>query len=140
MLPDNLTANQVKNRAGVAIPFAYVDGPGGRSRTYKSTSAAPYLPHTIVVQHREVGKGVDMIRQSNVTIVKKVVSAVDPTKTTLIRESRTLYVQEGHLADMNDVKDVAANMNSFCSTTGAATVVLFDGTGLGTDALVNGTL
>jgi hypothetical protein len=140
MLPDNLTANQIKNRSGTEREFAYVDGPGGRSRIYKDTTMPLNLPCYITVQHRIVGKGLDAVRQSNITIDKTVVSATDPTKTVHIRESRTKYVPEAHISSMNDTQDVSAFMNSFCATDGTGTTVLFAGTGLGTEALDNGTL
>ena len=46
----------------------------------------------------------------------------------------------GDIANLTEATNTAAELNSFCSTTGAATTVLFDGTGYGTAALLNGSL
>lgn len=142
MLPDNLDTNQVRNRLGAEVEFVYQDGAGGQFRVYKRKNGAPNLIETITVQHRTVGKGTERVRQSNISIVKEVVSDTDPTKRAIIRQSKSFWVPEGHLADLDDVKDVDAYMNTFCAQTSAGTsgVLVMDGTGLGAEALINGTI
>jgi hypothetical protein len=138
-LPANLVTNEVKDRAGTEVEFLFREEVG-RSREYMKSGEVPSLPYRLKVQHREVGKGASLIRQSNVTILGTLLSQVDLITPVQVRESRTLYVPQGHLTDLNVVKDIAAFMNSFCATLGAGTTVLYDGTGYGSAALINGTL
>jgi hypothetical protein len=53
---------------------------------------------------------------------------------------KVVVIPKGELDDLDDVKDVSAMLDSFCSTTGAGTTVLFDGSGNGDSALINATL
>jgi hypothetical protein len=46
----------------------------------------------------------------------------------------------GHMTDYDEAKTMAANLMSFFATTGAGTTVLFDCSGYGAAALVNGSL
>jgi hypothetical protein len=139
-LPVNLTTNEVKDRAGVEVQFLFFDDSPPRTRVYGRDAEAPNLPERIKVQHREVGKpGVTLRRQSNILFTKTVMGSDTVTPVT-IRGSISLDVPQGAINDFNAVKDVVAYMNSFMATTGAATTVLFDGTGYGSAALINGTL
>lgn len=141
-IPLNLTSNEVKDRAGTEREFSdRGDVEGSRAREWNASTEAPAYPERLRVQHREVGKpGVTLRRQSNITFKKTVVSQVDTSTPAEIRMSISLDVPQGHLTDLNAVKDVVAWANSFLSTTGAGTTVLFDGTGYGSAALINGTL
>lgn len=140
-LPTNLSTNEVKNAAGTEVEFLFREEQG-RSKEYAKSAETPYLPERIKVQHRDVGKtGTPALRrQSNVLMTKTVMSAVDSVTPVVIRLSISLDAPIGALANLTAVTEVVAWMNSFLSTTGAATTVLFDGTGTGAAALINGTL
>jgi hypothetical protein len=139
-LPVNLTTNEVKDRTGTEKQFLFFDDSPARTRMY-ALDGEPYnLPERIKVQHREVGKaGVTLRRQSNVLITKTVM-ATDGVTPVVIRASMSLDIPQGALGDQNAVKDTLAYMMAFIATTGAGTTVLFDGTGYGAAALINGTL
>jgi hypothetical protein len=141
MFPTNLTTNEVKDRAGTEREFMDRGDQAGRTREWGAVTEAPAYQERIKLQHREVGKqGPTLRRQSNITFRKVVVSQVDSVTPVEIRLSVTLDIPQGSLTDLNAVKDVVAWANSVLSTTGAGTTVLFDGTGYGAAALINGTL
>lgn len=139
-LPENLNTNEVKNRAGTEVEFLFRND-DGRSQEYRAAGGSPSLPIDLKVQHRDVGKpGLTLRRQSNLLVVKNIISPVDGQTPARISCSTTLDVPEGALNSLDDVKDVLAMSMSFLATTGAGTTVLFDCTGTGAAALVNGTL
>jgi hypothetical protein len=138
-LPVNLVTNEVKNSAGVEQEFTG-NGAEGRTREFIQVNENPSQEHRIKVQHQETGLVLKKVRRSNIRIDKKVLSTVDLITPVTITASLTLSIPVGHLVSLAEVKNVLAEMMSLVATTGAATTVLFDCTGYGADALVNGTL
>lgn len=136
-LPQTLNTNEVKNAAGTEIEFLYRDEVG-RMREYAASGEAPNLSHRLKVSHQEVGKGTELVRRS-VSRVDKTVVGASGTKR-VISFYKVGVIPVGDLADLTVVKDVSAELDSFCCTTGAATTVLFDGSGYGDSAIINGTL
>jgi len=139
MLPSTLNTNEIKNAAGTAQPFE-------RRKTsdseleFKLVAEPPALPHRLYVKHAEVGKGLTKRRRSVVRFDKTVMSTVDATLPVTVSAYCVVDAPVGALNASTEIANVLANLNSFLSTTGAGTTVLFDGTGTGSAALVSGGL
>lgn len=136
-LSTDLLTNEVKNRAGTEIEFVH-RSLEGRTHEYAQSGAAPNLPVSLKIAHSVTGVGIEAVRRSVVRIDKAVIGASAKKRT--ISGYKVIVAPEGDIADLNDVKDVSAMLDSFCSTTGAGTTVLFDGSGNGDSALINGTV
>lgn len=136
-LPTNLNTNEVKDRLGAEKEFNYLDSEG-RVRRYSRVGAAPSQPCILKVSHLMSGSGATAVRRSmarvDITVVGK------SGKLVQCSAYKVVVVPEGELDDLNAVSDASAMLDSFCATTGAATTVLFDGSGNGDSALINGTL
>lgn len=138
-LPQNLVTNEVKNAAGVEREFSFRDNSLPRCMEWMASNEAPYLPERIRIIHSDIGKpGLTLVRRSNIRCIKRVL-AYDGSTLVDIIDSRTLTIPIGALANYDSVKEVAAWQNSLCSTTGAGSTVLFDGSGTAMAALINGT-
>jgi hypothetical protein len=137
MLPTNLNTNEVKNAAGVEVELSRL-ATLDRSVTFAQVGETPNLPHRLKVSHLETGSGSDKRRRSVVRFDKTVVGASGLPRT--ISAYVVLDIPVGDLSALTEVGNVAAELNSFLSTTGAGTTVLFDGTGYGTAACINGSL
>jgi hypothetical protein len=137
MLPTNLNTNEVKNAAGTEVEFSRL-ATLDRSVTFAQVSETPNLPHRLKVSHLETGSGSDKRRRSVVRFDKTVTGASALPRT--ISAYVVLDIPVGDLSALTEVGNVAAELNSFLSTTGAGTTVLFDGTGYGTAACINGSL
>lgn len=139
MLNNTLVTNEVKNSAGTEIEFSRISTVG-RSTLFAKANEVPSLPHRLTVSHQENGTGFKLRRRSLVRFDLTVISSVDNVTPVQISAYAVLDAPVGALASNAELKNVMANLNSFLSTTGAATTVLLDGTGNGTLALVNGEL
>jgi hypothetical protein len=137
MIPANLNTNEVKNAAGTEEEFLR-QYTSERKLIFAKSGETPNLPHRLTISHTETGAGVDLMRRSLVR-VDKTILGVDGTPVTISKYEVTV-IPVGNIAAYTEVNNVAANLASFSSTTGAATTVLFDGTGHGTAAAVSGTL
>jgi hypothetical protein len=139
MLSNNLNTNEVKNSAGVEVEFEHIDSEG-RSRVFAQVSESPSLKHRLSIKHTETGAGVKARRRSAIRFDKTTVSTVDLV--TPITNSAYIVVDSpvGYMLTNAELVNVLAELLSFCATTGAATTVLFDGTGNGAKALLQGSL
>lgn len=137
MLSNTLNTNEVKNAAGTECEFSRLST-NGRQTEFALIGETLNAPYRLKVSHQEIGSGVSLRRRSNVRF-DKVVTGVSllPRK---ISGYVVLDVPIGDLSATTEVKNVIANLLSFCATTGAGTTVLFDCSGLGADCLVNGGL
>jgi hypothetical protein len=138
-LPTTLNTNEVKNSAGTEQEFGRLSQ-SDRALVFSLLTEPPNAPHRITLSHSEVGSGVTRRRRSVVRVDKTVFGTVDTTRAEKISAYVVVDLPVGNLATTAEFAHVMANLNSFLSTTGAATTVLFDGTGSGTAALINGTL
>lgn len=137
MLSNTLVTNEVKDRAGVEVEFERISM-NGQQTIYRKVGESAGLPHRMTVSHVHVGKGPTAARRSMVRFDKtsentagdKVVSSAYVV----------LSFPEGVADNYDDAKDALANLLSFLATTGAATTVLFDGSGNGAQSLLNETL
>lgn len=137
MLTNTLNTNEVKDAAAAEVEFSRVSTTG-RSTVFAKVGETPNAPYRLTVSHQEIGSGVDLRRRSVVRFDKTVTGASTlPRKVTgyLVLDAPT-----GDLSSTTEIKNVIANLLSFCATTGAATTVLFDCTGNGATVLVDGSL
>jgi len=138
MLSDTLVTNEVKDAAGAEIEFERMTTKD-RSTEFFKKGELPGAEHRLQVSHQEVGSGINRRRRSRVGF-----SIISMGKDTLTPVTNSCYIvldtPIGNQATYDDAKKVVANLLSFCATTGAATVVLFDCTGSGAKSLIEGSL
>lgn len=139
MLSTTLVTNEVKNAAGAEVEFERTGGEG-RSSVYSARPINYALPNCLNVKHSESGSGITRRRRSVVRFDKTVISTVDLVTPVTVSVYAVADIPEGALLANTEAANVLAQLNSFLSTTGAATAVLFDGTGNGSQVLLNGTL
>lgn len=139
MLSNTLNTNEIKNSAGAEVEFSRLST-NGRSTTFSQISESPSAPHRLTVSHLESGSGLKQRRRSVVRIDKTVVSNLDATLLVPVSAYIVLDAPTGALNSMAEPTNVIAELLSFCATTGAGTTVLFDGTGNGAKALLEGGL
>jgi hypothetical protein len=139
MLSNTLNTNELKNAAGAEVEFDHQES-DARHRVFKAIPENPAFPHLLSVNHQEVGVGIKRVRRSNVRIDKTVVSGVDNTTPVPISAYTVVSIPVGALVNMTEVTNVLAELQSFISTTGAGTTVLFDGSGNGAKCLLGGSL
>jgi hypothetical protein len=138
-IPTNLQTNEVKNAAGTEVQFLGT-GPEGRSRTFIQENENPSQPHRIKVQHQETGVGMKKVRRSNIRVDKVSISTVDSLTPITHTASLTISSPVGAIISQDVMKDVLAELMSLVASQGATTTILYDCSGYGADALVNGTL
>lgn len=138
-LPTNLTTNEVKNSAGAEVEFlrAYANE---RMLEFMMNGEPPHLPCRINFAHQEQGSGLKRVRRSRLSVSYTTLGAVDSTVAVPCRAYTVLEIPVGNLTALTVPTVAMAMLQSLTSTTGAATTVLFDGTGYGAAALINGTL
>jgi len=136
-LPTNLVTNEVKDSAAAEVEFNRLSTEG-RKVMFAKNGEVPNAPYRITVSHSEVGAGVTLRRRSLVRI-DKTISGVS-TQPRVVSAYIVLDAPIGDISATTELKNAIANLLSLCATTGAATTVLFDCSGYGADALVNGSL
>jgi len=137
MLPTNLTTNEVKDSAGTEIEFFRL-GTLDRSVTFAKIGEVPNLPHRLKVSHLETGSG-PLQRRRSVARFDKTITGVSGTP----RVVSCYSVLDAPIGDINtttELINVVAELNSFMASLGASTTILYDGTGNGAGALINGSL
>lgn len=139
MLSNTLNTNEIKNSAGTEVEFQRLSQ-NERSTEFSQITEAPNQPHRLKISHQESGTGFAKRRRSVVRIDKTVASTVDTTKTCNVAAYLVLDAPVGALVANTEFVNAIAEILSFCATTGAATTVLFDGTGNGAAALISGGL
>lgn len=138
MLPTSLTTNEVKNEAGTEVEFQTRKLGPGNAHEYAKIGETPALPHRLIVSHAESGTGSRLIRRSLCRFDLSFLSETDLVTPCVVSGYTVLVLPVGHITTATYPNRVMANLNSFLATTGAATTVLFDGTGTGTAALRDG--
>lgn len=140
MLANTLNTNEVKNAAGVEVEFSRLSQGPGRETVYAQVGEVLSRKHRLTIKHSETGDGMKMKRSSLVRFDKTVISDVDSVTPVNIEGYVVLRVPAGALVSPTEPANVLAEVMSFLATTGAATTVLFDGTGNGAKSLLNGDL
>jgi len=139
MLPTTLNTNEVKNAAGTEVEFS-------RRRTaetlveFAASTEVPSKPHRITVSQQETGEGSSRRRRTLVRIDKSFAGEVD---TTNIVKGSAYIVSDFPVGAMNtttEFANVLAELLSLSASQGASTTILYDGTGYGAAACINGTL
>jgi len=139
MLPTTLNTNEVKNAAGTEVEFS-------RRRTAESlvefaaSTEVPSKPHRITVSQSEISEGTARRRRTLVRIDKSFAGEVDSTA---IVKGSAYVVADLPVGAMNTTTEFAnilAELLSLCASQGASTTILYDGTGYGAAACINGTL
>lgn len=139
MLSNTLNTNEIKNSAGTEQEFQRLST-SDRETVFGLITETPSLPHRLSIKHQESGSGITKRRRSLVRFDKTVISTVDNVTPVTVSAYMVLDAPVGALATNAEMAHVNANLMSFVATTGAATTVLFDNTGNGAAALLNGGL
>jgi len=139
MLANTLNTNEVKNSAGSEVEFTHRQN-GDTHREFLQVAEPPALPHRLKISHLETGAGMKKRRRSVVRVDKTTVSGVDSVTPITTSAYLVLDLPVGGSSTSAEAANVLAELMSFCATTGAGTTVLFDCTGNGAAALLNGTL
>jgi hypothetical protein len=139
MLSNTLNTNEIKNAAGTEQEFSRISS-GTRQTEFALITESPSLPHRLKVSHLESGSGINKRRRSVIRFDKTVASTVDATMSVVISAYCVLDAPVGGLLASTEMANTLANLQSFLSTTGAGTTVLFDGTGNGATTLLSGGL
>jgi hypothetical protein len=137
-LASTLVTNEIKNAAGLEVEFQK-QKQGDWWSEFHYSAENPALPYLMKISHQEIGSGSTKRRRSNITFKMVNTGGLDATKQKTDSVSFTIDRMIGNENDAGAVvKNLVANMLSFCGTTGAATTVLFDCTGTGASNLLSG--
>jgi hypothetical protein len=141
-LPQNLNTNEIKSAAGAEVEFTRSGGLPNKPNSVRFiyAGASPAYPITMYVSHEETGSGLTLVRKSLVSFDRTIAGQIDITKQARIRMYGVLINPIGQLSSLTAPTEVMANFNSFMSSLGASTTILYDGTGSGSAAMLAGTL
>lgn len=139
MLSNTLNTNEIKDSAGTEVEFSRLSQLD-RSTVFAKIGENPSQPYRLTIAHQEVGTGLKKRRRSVVRFDKTVISGVDSATPVTHSAYVVLDAPIGAITTNADSAHVLANLMSFVATTGAATTVLFNGTGNGAVALLDGGL
>lgn len=136
-IANELVTNEIKNAAGTEVEFTRISSKD-RASEFKCKTEVPSQPYRLLINHQEIGTGMKKRRLSRIKFSKVSLSGVDSVTPIESSVNLALTFPVGGSLDSTVVKDLLANMMSFVATTGAATTVLFDGSGTGAKVLVDG--
>jgi hypothetical protein len=136
MLSNTLNTNEVKDRSNAEVEFERMLTTG-QTTQFKKITETVGLPYRLSIKHQTVGTGASETRQS-VVIFEKTSENTAGDKVRTVAQIK-LSIPVGVADDLNDAKDLLANLLSFVGTTDGATL-LHNGTGNGAAALLNETL
>lgn len=139
MLSNLLNTNEVKDRTGTEVEFTRIST-NGRETEFAKVGEVPSQPYRLYVKHTETGEGLRKRRRSTVMFRKTTIAEVDSVTPVTSGAYVVIDSPVGAMTTNNVLTDLIANLLSFVGTTGAASTVLFDGTGTGAKCLTNGDL
>jgi hypothetical protein len=139
MLANTLNTNEIKNAAGTEVEFGHQLNEG-RTRVFQQLLELPAFPHRLRIAHIESGSGLRLVRRSLVRFDKTVISTVDNITPVVCSALTQVVYPIGALIAKTEMTNVLAECMSFCASLGASTTILYDCSGNGADALINGTL
>jgi len=139
MLSNTLNTNEIKNSSGTEVEFQHLDTEG-RTREFAQINESYALRHRLTIKHVETGVGIKTVRRSVVRVDKFVASTVDTSLIVPISFYQVAIIPVGALLAQTEPAHVNAELGSFCYSLGASTTILYDGTGNGSVALLNGSL
>lgn len=134
---NDLNTNEIKNPAGTEVEFTRIST-GPREGVWKQTAETPNLPNRLTIKHSESGSGITLRRRSLVRFDKSIASTVDTTKVVTVSAYAVLDTPVGACTATTDYDDPLAYLISFLASLGASTTILYDCTGNGARALMNG--
>jgi hypothetical protein len=137
MLSNTLNTNEIKNAAGTEVEFTRISS-NGRTAEFKQITESPALPNRLNISHQESGSGLNRRRRSVVRFDKTTAGEVDATQNVKSSAYLVLDVPVGNLTATTAMTNVLAQLVSFVASLGASTTILYDCSGNGADALVNG--
>lgn len=139
MLSNTLVTNEVKNSAGTEVEFQRISM-NERSTVFAKSGEAPATPHRLAISHQETGSGIKKRRRSVVRVDIGSVSTVDTVTPVTTSAYIVLDNPIGAVTANTEAKNALANIMSFIASLGASTTILYDGTGSGAVALLDGSL
>lgn len=139
MYPTTLNTNEVKNAAGTEQEFSRLST-SERQLVFALVGEVPSTPHRLTISHLETGSGLSQRRRSLVRFDKVINGQVDTTKTVKLSAYAVVDLPVGQLTSLTAATDLVANLVSNLASKGASTTILYDGTGYGAEALLNGSL
>lgn len=139
MLSDTLNGNQIKNSAGTGVTFSRLTVEG-RTVEFAQSGETLSQPNRLKISHLESGSGMNLRRRSVVRFDKVSISPVDSKTPVTCSAYCVLDIPQGALNATTEPATVMAYLISFLASLGASTTILYDGTGSGATALLNGSL
>lgn len=139
MLSNTLNTNEIKNSAGTEVEFSRLSS-SDRQTVFAQIAETPSAPHRLSIAHQEIGAGMKKRRRSVVRFDKTVISGVDSTTPITVSAYAVLDFPVGASTSNAEAAHVLAELMSFLASLGASTTILYDGTGNGAAALLNGGL
>lgn len=139
MLSNTLNTNEVKNSAGTEVEFSRLSTVDRRTE-FAQVAETPSLPHRLSISHQETGSGLKKRRRSVVRVDKTTISGVDDVTPITTSCYIVLDYPVGASENDDEAQNVIAEILSFCASLGASTTILYDGTGNGAKALLEGGL
>lgn len=139
MLSNTLNTNEIKNSAGTEVEFSRLST-SDRATVFAQIAETPSQPHRLSISHQEIGSGMKKRRRSLVRFDKTVISGVDSTTPITVSAYAVLDHPVGASTSNAEAANVLAELMSFVASLGASTTILYDGTGNGAAALLNGGL
>lgn len=133
----DLNTNEIKNAAGTEVEFTQISL-GPRESKYKAVTELPAYPSRLTIKHSETGSGTGLRRRSLVRFDKTVVGQVDATKPAVHSAYVVLDYPVGNSTSSANAAETLAYLMSFLASLGASTTILYDGTGNGARALLQG--
>jgi len=139
MLSNSLNTNEVKNSGGTEVEFSRLST-SDRQTVFSQVAETPSAPHRLTISHQETGSGMKQRRRSVVRFDKTVISGVDSVTPITVSAYTVLDFPVGASTTAAEAANVIAELISFCASLGADTTILYNGTGNGAAALLNGSL
>lgn len=139
MLSNTLNTNEVKNSAGVEVEFTRLMT-NDRKTVFAQIAEVPSQPHRLTISHEEYGSGLKLRRRSMVRVDKTTISGVDTVTPVTTTAYTILDYPVGASLTAAEAANVLAELVSFLASLGLNTTILYDCTGNGASALINGGL
>lgn len=138
-LPTTLNTNEVKDSAGSEIEFQRWGGVG-RELIFAKVGELPAYPHRLSVSHQDSGSLLKLRRRSRVGFSIQHISTVDSATPVVTRAYIVLDSPIGAIIANTVPTSLLANLISFVGSKGLSTTILYDGTGYGSAAMLEGSL
>jgi len=139
MLSNTLNTNEIKNSAGTEVEFSRLST-SQRTTEFQQVAEVPSNEHRMSIAHQESGSLLRKRRRSVVRFDKTVISSVDSVTPVTVSAYVVMDIPVGALTALTEPTHVLAELMSFVASLGASTTILYDGTGNGAVALLNGGL